>query len=350
MLAPPIPANEDARLAALRRYNVLDSESEQSFDDLLLVATAICGTPMAAVSLIDADRQWFKARVGIGVPQTPRDESFCAHALERPDQVLHVPDASADPRFADYPAVTGADHVRFYAGAPLLSSDGYALGALCVVGRQPAVLTPVQEGALRALSRQASRLLEMRRITAELERQFSERQWYEQQLARYHAELEAGHADLVEQTRTDPLTGLHNRRALAAALDKALEAPPVSVALLDLDHFKAINDMQGHAEGDRVLVAVAGLLRGHVAGQGLVTRHGGEEFVLLLPGTAADQARLQCELLREQVALLPFGFPVSVSIGLAQARPGEGGAQVLERADQALYRAKREGRDRVCMA
>ncbi|HEX9287049.1 MAG TPA: PAS domain S-box protein [Thermoanaerobaculia bacterium] len=157
-----LPADEDARLEALRDLEILDSGPEQDFDDLALIASQICGTPISMISLIDHDRQWFKAKVGFEAQETPRDLAFCAHAILQRDLFV-VPDATKDPRFSGNPLVTTDPKIRFYAGAPLRTPEGHALGTLCVVDRLPRQLTEEQETALRALSRQVEARLELRR-------------------------------------------------------------------------------------------------------------------------------------------------------------------------------------------
>ncbi|MCD9086345.1 diguanylate cyclase [Stenotrophomonas sp. SY1] len=353
MIKPPMPVNESERVAALQRYRILDTDREQEFDDLVTIARTLCGTRMGAVTLIDRDRQWFKALQGLEGVQTPRDEAFCAHTILKPKELTVVEDARHDPRFSGNPSVLGDPHIRFYAGAPLLSSDGHALGSLCVFDSTPRVLDDLRAEALRALSRQVGKLLEMRVLRREIDHHQSEHDWYEARLAEYYQQLEQMNLELSEQTRTDPLTGLPNRRALAAALSEAVErggAVMPAVAIVDIDHFKMVNDIHGHGEGDRVLTELAAALRAQFAGRGMAARFGGEEFVILMPETPLAQAELQCQYLRETVAMLPVGLPVTVSIGLAAHRPGETTQQTLQRADAALYQAKHQGRDRVVLS
>jgi signal transduction histidine kinase len=163
----PLPANEADRLAALYALGVLDSAPETDFDDIVALASTVCGVPMSLVSLIDTDRQWFKARVGTDLTETSRDLSFCAHAILGRD-LLVVPDAQEDARFRDNPAVTADGGVRFYAGAPLVTTEGFGLGALCVVDSKPRRLGMEQLQALRALARQVTSQLELRRYAVAL--------------------------------------------------------------------------------------------------------------------------------------------------------------------------------------
>jgi GAF domain-containing protein len=156
------PTNEAARLASLERYAILDTDPEQSFDDLTLLASFLFKTPIALISLIDGDRQWFKSRVGIAVSETPREVAFCSTAILQSD-VLVVPDALEDERFRNNPFVVKDPHIRFYAGAPLINEDGCALGTICVVDQVPRQLVSEQRDALKALSRLVLAQMEFRR-------------------------------------------------------------------------------------------------------------------------------------------------------------------------------------------
>ena len=161
-MKPPVSVTEDARLAELLSYGILDSEPEQAYDDITLLASQICETPVALVSLIDQERQWFKSKVGVTVSETARDIAFCAHAITRPDELFVVENAPQDPRFAENPLVVDDPSIRFYAGAPLTTSSGHAMGTLCVIDDVPRELEPGQLDSLRALARMVVAQLELR--------------------------------------------------------------------------------------------------------------------------------------------------------------------------------------------
>ena len=163
----PLPTNEAERLAALKEYHILDTGTEQSYDDITILASHICDVPTAMISLVDETRQWFKSRVGLEQQQTSRDVAFCAHAILQ-NEPLIVRDATKDRRFADSALVTGEPHIQFYAGFPLINPEGLALGTLCVIDRQPRQLSAEQLKTMQALSRQVMTLLELRRVSARL--------------------------------------------------------------------------------------------------------------------------------------------------------------------------------------
>ena len=162
-----LPNNEAERLWALKEYHILDTGTEQSYDDITTLAAHICEVPIAMISLVDEDRQWFKSRLGVKQQQTPREVAFCAHAILQ-DKPFIIRDATKDKRFAGNSLVTGESHIRFYAGIPLVNPEGLALGTLCVVDHQPRRLSAAQQKALQALSRQVMALLESRRVSARL--------------------------------------------------------------------------------------------------------------------------------------------------------------------------------------
>lgn len=162
-----LPTNEADRLAALYELDILDSAPEKDFDDIVALASSVCDVPVALITLIDTDRQWFKARVGTDLTEMPRDLSFCSHTILGKDLMV-VPDVAQDARFTDHPAVNGGRGVQFYAGAPLITSDGFALGALCVMDSRPRQLDAEQMQAMRALARQVTSQLELRRYAVAL--------------------------------------------------------------------------------------------------------------------------------------------------------------------------------------
>jgi len=169
MIKPPIPENEAERIKALKEFDILDTKAEKAFDGLTRLAAYICKTPIALITLVDSDRQWFKSRIEMPVEETSRDISFCAHAILQ-NGVFVVNDATQDERFEENPFVTEEPHVRFYAGSPLTTTEGYKLGTLCVIDKVPRQLSDGQLAALRTLSYQVTTQLELRREIRVLKR------------------------------------------------------------------------------------------------------------------------------------------------------------------------------------
>jgi two-component system, cell cycle sensor histidine kinase and response regulator CckA len=179
--------NEAKRLKVLWQYDVLDTVPEEVFDDLTELAARICEAPIALISLVDENRQWFKSKVGISVNETSRDISFCAHAIKQ-HELFIIPDATQDLRFAKNPLVTSDPKIRFYAGAPLITPDGHALGTLCVIDKVPRELRPEQKQALRVLARHVMTQLELRRHAKELADAHKDRETTKEELDKAQAE------------------------------------------------------------------------------------------------------------------------------------------------------------------
>jgi diguanylate cyclase (GGDEF)-like protein len=353
MTAAALPANEQERLTALESYSIMDTEAEQAYDDVTRIAALICRTPIALVTLLDTHRQWFKARVGLDISETPREDAFCAHAILEPDEVMMVRDATLDQRFVDNPLVTGEPHIRFYAGAPLVTPTGEPLGSVCVIDRTPRELTPEQIAALRALSRQVVTQLELKKSLADLQVKSAEQEAFQEQLERYQMELEAHNARMATEAGTDALTGIHNRRAFDDALRGELarayrSQAPFSLILLDVDKFKSFNDDFGHVLGDTILRQVAGIIQQQARIYDFVARYGGEEFCVILPGTGPEGSIVMAERTRRAIEKAPWVYrEVTVSIGAATLHEGEDTEEsLIRRADAALYHAKEHGRNR----
>lgn len=359
MISAPAPDNEEDRLEALRILGILDTVPEQSFDDLTLLAASVCATPMSFVSLIDRDRQWFKSHHGIAIEQTGRDVAFCAHAILEPQRIMEVPDAAADSRFADNPLVRAEPRVRFYAGVPLVTEGGYALGTLCVLDHKPRQLEPRQRAALQALARQATAQLKMRSMHRALQQALESARTYQAELEETQRRLRRLNMQLHTQAITDPLTGLYNRLALMQQLNQAVARAkradePLSLLLIDVDHFKTFNDTYGHLAGDRALRRLAQIIRSTAREGDTTARYGGEEFVSVLPATPAEGAATVAERIRQAVFKAQWRHrDITISIGVVTRQAGHPrcSAELLfQDADQALYRAKEGGRNCVVTA
>ena len=331
------PVVDNFRLAALHRYHILDTPACEDFSFLTELAARLCNVPYAFVSLVDADRVWVKACTGMQLGQLPRTDSYCSLAvLGAPD--LEIPDLLLDARTAHLPLTVTAPFMRRYSSVALMSSDGFAIGALCVLDTRPGCLDREQRAMLGKLARQVMALIELRAS--------------EKTLAATVRELE-------QLATTDELTGLHNRRSLLhrlrfeTARARRFRAP-VSAVMIDLDYFKRINDEFGHAAGDQVLAAIGQLVRDHVRVIDIAGRYGGEELCVVLPNTPLDGALHFAESLRLRIAaqtheIGPRMLAVTASLGVGTFDHLDvaDAESLLRQADAALYRAKRGGRNRV---
>ena len=353
--------HEAERLVALARYNILDTLPEPAYDDVVEIASCVAGTPIALITLLDQNRQWFKARVGLAVESTPREHSFCKYLLQLPlGEMLIVPDAHADPRFANSPLVIADPDIRFYMGAPLITRDEHVLGALCVIDHVPRHPSEQQIQALRALSRQVMQLLELRHRNHEIRELLSERAVQMRELSNYQVLLEQHNRQLLTESRTDRLTKIGNRAALdqyllASHQDCIKLGQPLSILLIDVDHFKPYNDQFGHPAGDEVLQQVAALLYDSCRTTDFAARYGGEEFMLILPETTARTAVQVAERLRHRIEEEQFpNRQITVRIGVARMIPRKSQQpitvpELVRYADQALYQAKGAGRNQVML-
>lgn len=347
VLNAAMPQDEAERIEELAASRLLDTEPETAFDDVAELASVLCDTPMALVSLVDRDRQWFKARVGVDLKETPRQQSFCAHAILSPADIFVVPDASDDVRFHDNPLVTGQPKVRFYAGVPLKGPGGHALGTLCVMDSQPRTLTQMQRRQLKQLAGQLEVQLQLREMLWQKELLLQENQYYQRKLEQANRKLE-------EQSLTDALTGLRNRRDLDRRVREEIERAkrhqtPLAVAVIDIDNFKRFNDQYGHLAGDAILRRVSRLLQENSRSGDYCCRNGGDEFLVIMPDTDLRGAR---ELMQRFCDLVS-GYswktePVTVSVGLAEFDDEcNDRRKLIDAADKALYQSKRSGRNRV---
>ena len=349
------PASQEIeRLEALRRLELIDTAREPEFDELVELASALCETPIALLTLVDENRLWFKAAIGLELREVPRQGSFCDCVMQQKDLVM-VEETTSDERTAQNPLVVGETGARFVAGVPVESPGGFVLGTLCVIDRVPRTLSGLQAEALKILGRQASQRLKLReeRRTRESARASAEAA-REAELQRYQAELEAANERLRELATTDPLTGLANRRSFderlaAEFLGARRHHRALSVLMMDVDNFKERNDLFGHREGDATLSRVAELMRQAVRGSDLVVRYGGDEFLLLLPETDEAQAVQLAERILSAVRAESWPCaPVTMSAGTAaMSSETPDPSRLVSLADVAMYAAKRAGKDTV---
>ncbi len=314
MSTAPIPVNEVERIIDLRALEILDTPAEERFDRITRIAQKLFDVPIALVSLVDEDRQWFKSRLGLDATETPRELSFCAHAI-LDDRILLVPDANSDERFKDNPLVTGDPRIRFYAGAPIDSPSGNKVGTLCVIDRKPRELTAEDLETLRDL-----------------------------------ADMIEKEVAAIQLATSDTLTHLRNRRGFMLVARQVLNfakraGKPACLIFVDLDGMKRINDELGHDAGDRALIHAANLLSATFRDSDIAARLAGDEFCVLLSGSSALAAKSAIERLMAAVEERNHGssLPLALSVGLADWDPAtdESLDDLMKRADREMYVHKR---------
>ncbi|MGU3776716.1 sensor domain-containing diguanylate cyclase [Burkholderia metallica] len=319
MQIAPKPANEAARLDTLHSLSILDTPPEERFDRLTRLARRLFDVPIALVSLVDDDRQWFKSHAGLDVAQTSRDVSFCAHALLAGNTMV-IQDALNDNRFHDNPLVTGAPGIRFYAGRPITAPNGAPIGTLCLIDTRPRSLEPDELALLGDLAHMTER------------------------------EIAALHF-----ATTDELTQLTNRRGfeiLARHVLSLCDRVDRHAVLLffDLNEFKSINDRFGHAEGDHALKAFAETLTGALRDSDVIARLGGDEFVVLLsntdPTNVAEPVERVTQALARRNAADARGYDIRFSVGYVDYDPAHPRdvTDLLATADQRMYEHKQRGK------
>lgn len=320
MKAPALPEDESQRLTQLRALNILHTPTEERFDRLTRLARRLFDVPVAMVSLLENDYQWFKSSDGFDRPTTARNISFCGHTILQ-DEVMVVEDALADTRFSDNPLVTDADNpVRFYAGYPLRTPSGAKVGTLCIIDNHARQFNAEDLHALRDLAAMAE------------------------------AELVA-----FQTATSDELTQITNRRGFMTlgqmALNECLlRQLPASLTFLDLDGFKAINDRHGHREGDRALMDFADAMKVSFRHADIFARLGGDEFVVLLNGIRQDEAEATlarfAHYLHKQMQDLERRYTLQFSSGIVEFDPQQPQSleQLLESSDARMYAAKYQKR------
>lgn len=340
MLTAPLHPDEALRQYTLDCLNLLDTAADVHLDTLVRVAQTAFGVETVLISLIDRDRQWFKAKRGTDICETPRDIAFCSHTILQTDSLI-VPDALDDPRFSDNPLVTYAPHVRLYAGHPIII-NGSPIGSLCLLHPSPRTLSAAEQAMLRDLATLAEG-------------------YVIQRMQNTHIRTLYGALDAERlKAMTDPLTQAWNREGLnylapimlreATALSKQ-----VGVLCCDLDHFKVINDRYGHAIGDEILVQATRRFKSVLRADDMLIRLGGEEFAVVVLVNQAEEIGVLAERIRRVLLDKPLRIgantvPVTTSVGVALKREGETIERTFRRSDEAMYRAKANGRNCIELA
>lgn len=341
-LTKTIASTATLKIANINTFDLFYTPIEERFERITRIARRALHAPVAAISLLNEDKQWFKSAAGWGISELPRDQAICKLTVES-NQVVMIGDTLADPRVAKLPIVMSAPRFRAYAGHPLVDDQGTCVGTFCVLDLKPREFAPVDRQALMDLAALVQREL------------------LSDQLSSAHAALTSKLGMARREALMDPLTHLWNRRGASVLLKGAFASAdqrgtPLALALLDLDNFKRINDTRGHQAGDEVLRRVASRLLSTVRGDDAICRLGGDEFLVLMADTDAAIATRVAERIRKSITDTPVptrdgAVEVSVSVGCTVRQPRETTAvdALLDRADQALMESKSAGRNRVRM-
>lgn len=309
------------RLAALEAFDLLDTPRDEGLDRIVGLIREIFSVEIGIVSLIDAHRQWYKSCMGLAAEEVPREDTFCRYVIDIEEPIV-VQDATKDSRFSEHPAVTGESHIRFYAGVPLRTRAGYVIGTVCAIDRRPRSFGNRDLTILTGLAG-----VSMDRIT------------------------------LLQSAATDSLTEALTRRAFKQEADQLISLAlrhqhDIACIVLDVDHFKSVNDTHGHAAGDEVLKNVAATCKGALRAGDLLGRLGGEEFAILLPHVDREGALAVAEKVRALIAAQTVRagdhkLNVTASFGVsALSIIGKDIETLLAQADAAMYKAKHTGRNR----
>lgn len=318
MLAPALPENEEQRLQSLKSLKILDTPAEERYDRLTRIACRLMNVPIALVSMVDSTRQWFKSKQGLDMDESPREISFCGHAILG-DDIFIVPDTWKDQRFVDNPLVSGEPHIRFYAGFPLKNLDGQKIGTLCIMDTHPRELSQDDIDIFRDLTLMV-----------------------EQEIA------------AVQMATLDELTKIPNRRGFIALAQNSLnfcarQQLPATLAFFDLNKFKSINDQFGHAEGDFALKTFAKILRESFRDADVYGRLGGDEFVVLLSGANLADATKIIDRFKDDVTQhngqSKRGYSIEFCEGVITKDRTQNVSidMLMKKADTLMYEMKRQG-------
>ncbi|MDZ4741138.1 MAG: GAF domain-containing protein [Alphaproteobacteria bacterium] len=327
----PIPKNDANRLDALARYQILDTQAEEVFDRIAKLAKQSFEVPIALISLVDADRQWFKSRQGLDLRETARDRAFCGYTILQRD-VLVVEDASMDDRFVDNPLVTSEPNIRFYAGAPLMTPEGYALGSLCVIDTKPRKFLDVDANLLRNLANLAMNEIEFRVADGKNE-------------------------DLERVTNRDLLSDTYNQSTFqklyfAECARAHRYSAPLSLAVINLFQPDSLNEAIGAGSADGFVGSFRDICKAVTRSNDIVARMSATEFAILMPKTNCDSAEIVVSRILKRTILGGReidGHPYSVSAGLAQLLPNQRPGELYAEATRNLGVARTSGPNK-CIA